>query len=175
VDSVTAQTTAVLVAIIGLLGVVVQTLRTRGGPTWQSTIQSELEILKALPDGAARDQFQRYIEHKITERTQAELVRRRDSLGMTLALFLVAIAVVVGVGAWTAGGWWNLLQLLTLVLGGFGLVGFAESVAKVERDEKGVRVASSGRAAVGRGAEHEAARPAAERGHAPHDRAEPGP
>jgi hypothetical protein len=140
---VNAQTTAIIVAVLGFFSVLVQSLRGRGS-SWRAALKEELEILSALPEGPSRDRFQNYVDHKITERTQAELVRRRDPAGMALGLSFMAIAVVGSIAVWEAGGWWNLLQILTATIGVFGLVGFFESAKKAERDEKGNRIAGSG-------------------------------
>jgi hypothetical protein len=127
----------IVVAVCGTLGVIVQTFRNRGRPSWHATVREELELMKLLPDGNAQEQLQKYIDHKIFERTQAAMVRRRDNFSIGLGLTFLLIAGAVAVGAFSLGGWWNLLLIVAALIGIFGLVGFSMGVKKVERDEKG--------------------------------------
>lgn len=127
----------IVVAVCGTVGVIVQTFRNRGRPSWHAIIREELELLKLLPEGNAKEQLQKYINHKIFDRTQAAMVRRRDNFSIGLGLTFLFIAGTVAVGAFSLGGWWNLLLIVSVLIGIFGLVGFLMGIKKVERDEKG--------------------------------------
>jgi hypothetical protein len=109
------------------------------------TVREALDLLTDLDEGDARDQLREYINHTIIERTKAAMAGRRDPMGISIAVSLAVVAVIVSVLALRLGGWWNVLQIFAGFIGIIALVGFVQSVRKVERDEKGNALPSSPR------------------------------
>ena len=174
---------ALVVALVGFLGVVVQSLRNRG-QSWQETLRQEVEILKELPPGPSRDRMAQYVDHRIKDQIEAAMVRRRDPTGVVLALFFLGIGITMAIYAVRLGGWWYLLLVIAGAFILFGGVGLSQDLPKAERDVKGNVIPSQSSSSpsldsrsddLSRTAEDAAARPAAERGHARRGRAEPGP
>jgi len=133
-----AWTSGIAVALIGAAGTVVQSRRRAGA---RDQIRSDIEIYESLPEASTvRADLLGRIDEQIRALISSERELTRDRSGVVLSCILIAA------GGWTtyiatvAGGSWRWFLVGTLLLGVIGLFGFAESVQKVRRDDKGNKV-----------------------------------
>lgn len=134
---VTPQIGAIIVAAIGLLGVILQSLRGRPRNPY-AELRELVDLLNALPAGSgSRRILEDHIDRRIAQQLNDEALKRRDPTGIVLGIALMVLALAAGTAIWMAGGWWNVLQIFPAVIATFGLAGFIQDVRRQERDEKG--------------------------------------
>ena len=130
--------TPLLVAVIGLLGILVQQWRQR--PVLRDQVKSDLEIWNALPgDSSVREDLLADIDYRVRRLLKDESELRRDPSGMTLGVLMVVLFAWLSWWVWTLGGSYRFLELATIPLLIFGAFGFVESALKASRDERGRR------------------------------------
>lgn len=105
-------------------------------------IQRDLEIWKALPkESAAREDLLKKIDREVKS-LDVHDQKRRNPAGVGLS---ISFLVIGGALLWLViiqGALWWLASPVALALIIFGLVGFAISVGKTLRDEKGNTIKS---------------------------------
>lgn len=101
----------------------------------RSRIKQDLELLGQLPkDSAVRDELRTHVDRSIARLIESEHELRRDPTGMVLAAFLaLATTWMVAKAIDGSGLWW----VGAGATGLFAVAGFAVSVQKVRRDERG--------------------------------------
>ena len=127
-----AVLTAAFAAIVGLTALIRDWTATQG---LRTRIKQEMELLDRLPDSSSmRDELAAHIDRGIAQLVGQEQEERRDPGGIVLALFLAAFTtwtIVRGVDGT------DLWFVATAILGLLTIAGFAISVPKVRRDERG--------------------------------------
>ncbi|GAA3396084.1 hypothetical protein [Streptomyces roseoviridis] len=126
----------VVVAVAGVVGVLIER-RFRKPPSWEMA-RLELEILSLLPDGSeVRSDLIKHVDATIETFIKVESDKRRDPVGIVLALVFMAASAVLFYGAAENGGAWWWLAAPAAFTGLFGVVGFIQSVRSLKRDTAG--------------------------------------
>ncbi|MFM9614057.1 hypothetical protein [Streptomyces niveiscabiei] len=124
------------VAVVGVGGVMVE--RRRREPRGRERIKSDLELLDLLPsESQVAPLLRTHIEDSIRQMIQVEDVKRRDPLGIVLAIVFILIAGALITASSLNGGWYWWLTVPGAVTGIFGIVGLAQDATKRTRDERG--------------------------------------
>lgn len=124
------------VAALSVGGATLQYIRVREGG--RGRLKQDLDILAALPpESQAHRELSQYVEARVLRLVAAEDGARRDEMGIGVAVFCLALAVVIAVMAVNAGGYWRLALSLAIVFLLASIVGFSDSVPLRHRDAKG--------------------------------------
>lgn len=101
------------------------------------SIQRDLEIWKSLPhESASRAGLLRKIDREVKALDVHDQKRRHPmGIGLGVSFFIIGVALLWLTLSW--GGWWWLITPVVLFCLIFGVGGFAISVRKTLRDEKG--------------------------------------
>jgi hypothetical protein len=103
----------------------------------RKNLQSDVSLLAKLPsESARRDALVNHIDNAI-DRLIADQDRRRDPLGIGLALSFIVVSIAGGVWAINEGGWWLLTLIPVLIIFVLGSAGLAQDASRLKRDEKG--------------------------------------
>lgn len=130
--------TPIVVAGVGLVGVVVQQWRQR--PVLRDQIKADLEIWQALPaESSVRRDLLVDVDSRVRRLLKEEEELRRDSSGMALGVIMTALFGWLSWWIWTIGGSYRLLEIVFIPLALMGVFGFVESTSKTQRDERGRR------------------------------------
>jgi hypothetical protein len=128
--------TPVAVAVIGVGGSWLQVHR--GRARGRDLLKQDLKILKQLPvESKARQRLLEHIDKEILDIIESDEEKTRNSLGITLAITFLAIAIFLVVEAVILGGWWWFLLLPAGVIAIFGAVGLNLDAVRRKRDDKG--------------------------------------
>lgn len=127
----------IAVAVLGFLSASLPFLGARRArKTLREDLRLDLQLLAEVPDGRIKDRLIEHIE-RMFDTVEQDRERRREPVGMTLAIIFIGVSTVGGIWAIHAGGWW----LLTLIVVAFvfilGAVGLARDGTKRLRDERG--------------------------------------
>src|SRR3954447_11492863 len=99
-----------IVAVLGLLGIVLQQWRQR--PVLRDQVKSDLEIWSALPeDSSVRTDLLNDIDSRVRRLLKDENELKRDPSGMTLGALMVGLFGWLGWEVWTFGGLYRLVEL----------------------------------------------------------------
>ena len=108
----------------------------------RKNIQADISILSDLPEGSRqREALLTHIDASI-DRLIVDQARRRDPLGIGLALAFLGVSVPTGIWAISAGGWWLWLLVPVFFVFVLGSAGLAQDASRLRRDEKGRPVQS---------------------------------
>jgi hypothetical protein len=133
---ITAAESSVIIATFGVVGIWLQTRRSRDGNRAQ--IKQDLEILRLLPDeSGARADLLTHIESEIGRLIKREDELTRDPPGIRIAIFLLIAGVGCFFLAFINGSRWLLLFALAAYLVISGIVGLSQTIPKRQRDAKG--------------------------------------
>lgn len=107
----------------------------------RSRIKADVELLDHLPNSSSmRDALTGHIDRNIARLIRQEQDLRRDRGGIALAGVFAIITIWTVVRALDGTDWW---WIATGVSGVFTIAGFAVSVPKVKRDERGRAIKES--------------------------------
>ncbi|WBB70584.1 hypothetical protein [Micromonospora sp. WMMD812] len=127
----------IIVGVLGALAAVLPLLGSRQvRRTRRDDLRLDVELLTQIPDGPVRQKLERHILATLDE-IEAAKERRRDPLGVTLALILIASSTFGGIWFIREGGWWLLGLVAVAFVFTLGAVGLAQDVSKRKRDQKG--------------------------------------
>lgn len=144
----TSELTSILLAVIGVVGVVVggaakSFFDNRGRDLRRNRLQTDLETIKLLEsvgNSGSAEKLQRHVDERIDDLIASETVRSRDPASLGLGLAFLGAAGLLGRTLWVSD--WNVvlevvLWLLVVGLGLFGVVGTSMGLEKTERDDRG--------------------------------------
>lgn len=124
----------VALAVLPVLGALLASLR--GRSQGRTRLKTDLELLPLIPkESAGYAKWDEYITRTISEIVARDTELTRDAFGTGLALTFLAVAIAMGYVALDQGQglWW----IGVVLVGVFGLAGFATSFPKRRRDAKG--------------------------------------
>jgi hypothetical protein len=126
----------VAVALIGVAGSLLQVRR--GRPRGRELLKQDLELLHLFPnDSEVRPRLLQHIEKNFDRLLTDEEEKRRDPLGIGVAIFLLMISVGLVVVSFINGGWWLWLLAPAGFIAIFAIAGLSLDAVPRKRDEKG--------------------------------------
>jgi hypothetical protein len=123
-----------VVATLTVLGALLQTARLWPAGRRRNEIKADLDLYTLLPDKSpAKRTLLTHIERAIQDVVHAEESKRRDPLGIGIAVVFLLGALLLFI--LLRDQWWTWLAISFLVL--FGVVGLAQDAVPRERDARG--------------------------------------
>ncbi|MEU6814729.1 hypothetical protein [Streptomyces sp. NPDC046860] len=127
---------SVAVSVVGVGGVMLE--RRRREPDGRERIKADLELLSLLPeDSPAVPVLRGHVEDAIKQMIEVEDQKRRDPLGIALAIVFILIALGLVAASFLNGGWYWWLTVPGALTGIFGIAGLAQDATRRTRDERG--------------------------------------
>lgn len=130
--------------LIPVLAALAGALRAGGPDRARLNLKFDAEVASTLPEqSGARQQMLAYLEEQVADFVLREKHARRD---IPMAIFAaLGAGALTWLSMWLVGltPWWWLLAAPLLLLAAILAYGFAESLQRIPRDEKGVALKSA--------------------------------